>query len=276
MTKKNVNINSIIHELRGEFPFPDLIDETQDTIKSIAGLLSQVVPVGGRVLDLGCGALDKASVYQKMGYQCYCADDFLDTWHKNPNNFYPVSNYAESIGIEIHSQSEPLELPWEIESFDAVTIINVIEHLHESPRELLNLAGHYLKSGGVLIVGMPNSVNLRKRISVLFGNSNYTPVQGLYEFDGLWRGHTREYTLKETCQIVTWTGFEVIFKSTFHGLLMNRLANKTARSLFKSLCMIAPGFRDSILVAARKPANWKPRVSDGQVFQTISGHEGFA
>ena len=122
---------------------------------------------------------------------------------------------------------------------------------------------------------MPNSVNLRKRISVLLGNSNYTPIKGLYEFDGLWRGHTREYTLNETSQIVSWTGFEVISKATFHGLLVNRIDNSILRLLFKSICLIAPGFRDSILIAARKPEGWKPRQPEPEAFQSISGHEWF-
>ena len=81
-------------------------------------------------------------------------------------------------------------------------IVNVIEHLHQSPRDILNSAGAYLKPDGLLVVVMPNAVNLRKRISVALGRSNYTPARGFFENEGVWRGHVREYTFQETNQIL--------------------------------------------------------------------------
>ena len=123
---------------------------------------------------------------------------------------------------------------------------------------------------------MPNSVNLRKRISVAAGRTNYTPVQGLYEYTGLWRGHTREYTLEETWQIVEWTGFDIVRKDTFHGMLRSRLSNPLLRMLFKGLCLAAPRFRDTLLVVGRKPEHWSPRDPDPDAIQKIVGHEGFS
>ena len=108
------------------------------------------------------------------------------------------------------------------------------------------------------------------------GRTNYTPVRGLYEFDGPWRGHTREYTLQETCQIVRWTGFDLVYKKTFHGMLRSRLDNLFLRTVFKGLCVAAPGFKDSVLVAGRKPANWVPQEPDPAALRSIVGHEGFS
>ena len=276
MKEDNATIDQAIREVRDGFPFPEIINETVDTIRPIASLIQELLPNGGRLLDLGCGALDKAMVYQKMGYKCFCADDFQDAWHQNHENLYPVMSFAQSMGIEVYTQQKPFEIPWEKDSFDVVTIINVIEHLHESPRDLLNFAGTHIKPGGILVVGMPNSVNLRKRLSVLAGRTNYTPVRGLYEFKGLWRGHTREYTLQETCQIIEWTGFDVVSRSTFHGMLRNRVRNRILRSIFKGLCLVSPPLKDSVLVAGRKPLNWTPREPDPEALRGISGHEGFA
>ena len=271
-----VLVNNAIRELRDEFPFPQIIDDTADTIQAIALVVKEMVADQGKILDLGCGAMDKIMVYQKIGYKCYGADDFQDAWHRDKSNLSPISDLANKVGIEVHAQDSPLQIPWEKGSFDAVTIINVIEHLHESPRYLLNLAGDCLKPDGLLLVVMPNSVNFRKRLSVILGKSNYTPIRGLYEFDGAWRGHTREYTLKETRQIIEWTGFDVVFSSTFHGLLNNRLNSSLLRRLFRCLCLIAPGFRDSVLVAARKPSGWIQREPDADALKGIAGHEGFA
>ena len=269
-------IDQALQEVRAGFPFPEILDETEDTIRSLASLLLSLAPEGGRLLDIGCGALDKASVYQKLGFQCYGCDDFVDAWHSRPENLDPVLSFAQGLGVQVYAQKEPFELPWDKESFDIVTIINVIEHLHESPRDILNLAGTCLKAGGLLVVAMPNSVNLRKRLAVISGRSNYTPVRGLYEYSGLWRGHTREYTLQETCQIVQWNGFGLVYKNTSHGMLRSRLHKPFLRIIFKGLCMAVPGFRDTLLVAARKPVNWVPREPDPDAMKSMIGHEGFS
>lgn len=269
-------VRSAIEAIRNDFPFPEILEETEDTITAIALGLSKLVSVPGKILDLGCGALDKVLVYQQMGYECYAVDDFQDAWHQDENNLNPVLTLAQARGINVHYQESPWEVPWERGTFDVVTIVNVIEHLHESPRYVLNFAGEYLKPGGLLIVVMPNSANLRKRISVLFGNSNYTPVRGLYEFEGLWRGHTREYTLNETKQIIDWTGFQIIMSDTFHGLLTSRLRKKVVRILFRFLCILVPRYRDSLVVVARKPDDWEPREADAGTLKGIPGHGGFA
>ena len=276
MKRDKAIIYQAFQDVRDGFPYPEIIDETEDTIKRLAALLRDLVPAGGRLLDVGCGALDKATVYQKLGYQCYGCDDFLDPWHSRPENLDPVLSFAKAAGVQVYAQQERFELPWEENWFDAVTIINVIEHLHESPRDILNFAGIYLKPGGLLVVVMPNSVNLRKRLAVVSGRSNYTPVRGLYEFDGLWRGHTREYTLQETCQIVQWTGFEIVYSNTFHGMLRSRLHSPFLRSIFRGLCAAAPRLRDSLLVAARKPERWVPHEPDPDAMQGVTGHEGYS
>jgi SAM-dependent methyltransferase len=276
MSKDSVAIDRAIEEIRAEYPFPEIIDETEDTIRTLAEALRHLAPSGSRLLDIGCGALDKATVYQKLGYVCYGCDDFVDPWHSRRENLDPVLAFANGVGVQVYTQREAFCIPWDEGSFDIVTIVNVIEHLHESPRKILNFAGTYLKPGGLLVVVMPNAVNLRKRLSVVMGQSNYTPARGLFEYDGIWRGHTREYTFRETCQIVEWAGLDVVYKRTFHGMLRSRLHNPFLRLLFKGLSMPAPSFRDGLLVVGRKPANWVPREPDPGALRSLTGHEGFS
>lgn len=176
-----------IEHVNALYPFPEIIKETAYTIEILALMLKRFAPDGGRLLDVGCGALDKTLVFQELGYDCCACDDFDDPWYRSRENLNPVLDLAKEVGIEVCVQGQGGSLPWDKESFDVVTIINVIEHLHESPRDILNFAGKYLKTGGILLVAMPNSVNLRKRLSVLLGRSNYTPAKGFYENDGPWR-----------------------------------------------------------------------------------------
>ena len=104
---------------------------------------------------------------------------------------------------------------------------------------------------------MPNSVNLRKRIAVLRGRTNYVNAGEFFYSTGTWRGHVREYTLAETAYIVEQAGFEVVVKETFEGLAALRLRPPLLQA-FLAVASIVPTFRSGLLVVARKPATWKP------------------
>jgi SAM-dependent methyltransferase len=271
LTVFHKTINQAIQDVQARFPFPEIFEDTVDTIKSLCDVLREFVPDGGRLLDIGCGALDKPLVFQEIGYQCFGCDTFEDPWHAQPENLEPVLDFARERGVEVYDQGASYELPWKPGSFDVATIVNVIEHLHVSPREILNFAGVYLKPGGLLIVAMPNSVNLRKRLDVARGRSNYTPVKGFYDFIGFWPGHVREFTLGETAQIVQWTGFEIVGTKMFHGMLKSRLHNPALQVLFKVICSVRSSYKDSLLVVAKKPDSWFPREPDQRDMEASYG-----
>ena len=104
MSRDKAVIDQAIAEVRIGFPFPEIIRETEDTISRLAALLFELVPQGGRLLDLGCGALDKATVYQKIGYQCFACDDFLDPWHSRRENLGPVLTFPQALGVQVYAQ----------------------------------------------------------------------------------------------------------------------------------------------------------------------------
>jgi SAM-dependent methyltransferase len=76
-------------------------------------------------------------------------------------------------------------------SFDAITTFDSMEHWHHSPRKLFHQVMDKLKPGGVFVLGVPNCVNLRKRIAVPLGFGKWSRMQDWYEPE-LFRGHTRE------------------------------------------------------------------------------------
>lgn len=77
------------------------------------------------------------------------------------------------------------------EKFDVITSFNSMEHWHNSPKELLHEAVEKLNEGGALIIGVPNCVNLRKRLTVPFGFGKWSRMQDWYE-EKKFRGHVRE------------------------------------------------------------------------------------
>ncbi|MEJ2207002.1 MAG: methyltransferase domain-containing protein, partial [Gemmatimonadota bacterium] len=177
------------------FPFTDYVDsivyhETRSIVEALEPLISPFA--GKRLLDIGSGPMDKTAILSLMGFDCCAVDDLADPWHMREGNKAKIIAFSERLGIKFHHQQEgDHSVPFQSASFDVVSLLSVIEHLHVSPREILNTAGEYLKPGGLLVVVMPNSVNLRKRLSVLRGRTNHVPVDQFYACVGTWRGHVR-------------------------------------------------------------------------------------
>ena len=181
---------------------------------------------GKRLLDIGCGPMSKTAIFQLLGCNCFAVDDLSDPWHLEGNNIQKITNFATQIGINFYKQAEgDYSIPFEESSFDLVTSLSVIEHLHESPRAMLNSMGKMARENGLIVIKMPNSVNLRKRLSVLIGKTNYPPVNQFYDSDQTWRGHVREYTLDEIIYICKRTGFEVVSATTFEHLAHEKLTS---------------------------------------------------
>lgn len=254
-------IRDAFEEVRSGFPFEGYMSEsTYCGISVIAHALCESVPTfaGRRLLDIGCGPMDKTAVLKKLGFDCCAADDLTDPWHLQDGNRAKIKRFAEAMGIAFHHQNEgDYSLPFEENSFDVVSAFAVIEHLHESPRRLLNTMGCYARPGGLLVVTTPNSVNLRKRISVLFGRTNYPPVEQFLSAMGTWRGHVREYTLGELTYVCGQAGFEVVASRAFEHIACERLS-MPLRQVYLLLGNLLPTLRSGLLVLCRKPEDWSP------------------
>jgi SAM-dependent methyltransferase len=255
---------AIFESVRQDFPFLDYVDEL------LYREMSQVVPEvlrycgpahGKRLLDIGSGPLDKTALYSALGFESHALDDLSDPWHRLDGYRDAIRDFAKRRGIRLLESNIDEASPACAEGFDVVTLHAVVEHLHVSPMFILNLAGKQLKAGGYLVVTMPNAVNLRKRVDVMRGQTNYSPLEELYfspDPFGEYRGHVREYTLEETVRLVEWHGFEVVRQAHFEYIAFVKLKNPW-RAFFLLLARAFPAFRSGLLVICRKPANWTER-----------------
>jgi len=248
-----------LDEIEKVFPFENYItsDAKQHTVNIVASVLELAGNVSNpRLLDIGCGPMNVTAAFAKCGFNCFAVDDLSDPWHLIGCNRTKIQNFAQLLGIQFHLQDSTYHIPFDKEAFDVVLLNSVIEHLHESPRELLKEAFGFLKTGGVIVITMPNSVNLRKRISVLFGKTNFPSIDQFYHSHGIWRGHVREYTLAETEYIVKKSGGDVILSKTCHVSIYSKIPCPILRQIYMLLTVIVPTLRDGIIVIARKPPEW--------------------
>jgi 2-polyprenyl-3-methyl-5-hydroxy-6-metoxy-1,4-benzoquinol methylase len=75
--------------------------------------------------------------------------------------------------------------------FDIITSFDSMEHWHHSPKTLFHEAVARLQPRGIFVLGVPNSVNIRKRLTVPLGVGNWSRMEDWYETP-TFRGHVRE------------------------------------------------------------------------------------
>jgi 2-polyprenyl-3-methyl-5-hydroxy-6-metoxy-1,4-benzoquinol methylase len=85
-------------------------------------------------------------------------------------------------------------------TFDVVTSFASMEHWNRAPRRVFQQISTQLRSGGAFVLGTPNCVNLRKRITVPFGVGSWTPLKDWYEAE-VFRGHVREPDVRDLAYI---------------------------------------------------------------------------
>lgn len=106
--------------------------------------LERESPGRGTVLDVGCGGGAFLSRCQAAGWKAVGVEPSRD-----------AAEHARRRGIEVHEQSWPVPAMAD-ESVEAVTFINVLDHLPD-PFEALREAARVLKPGGLLYLRVPNA-----------------------------------------------------------------------------------------------------------------------
>ena len=224
----------------------------QTIAKSVLHYLNR----GCTILDVGCGPCDKTAILQFLGYRCYGYDDLQDDWHKLPGSKDKIISFAKECGIDFRLAHNDI-LPFEKNSFDMIMLNDILEHLHNSPRDLLNDLLELAKTEGLLLVTVPNAVNIRKRIDVLFGKTNLASYESYYWYPGHWRGHIREYVKNDLIKLSEYLGLDVL---ELHGCdhMLHRL-HHSMRPLYLLVTKVFDGLKDSWILVARKRKDWKPR-----------------
>jgi SAM-dependent methyltransferase len=235
------------------FPFPGYMKHCGEPYRVLAETVLAHAPEGSRVLDFGAGACDKTAVLQALGFQCTACDDLEDPWHRIPGNREKILEFAGEAGIAFRVVRNS-SLPFEARSFEVVLALNVLEHLHDSPRELLLDLIELVSAGGYLVATVPNAVNLRKRLAVLCGRSNLPPFNEYFWSVGPWRGHVREYVKNDLDELARSLRLEVVQLRSYDHMLW-RLP-RVARPVFRAVSVAFPGWRDSWLLVARRPKEW--------------------
>ena len=246
--------------VRDNFPFDGYIKvDRKESYIWMAQMAHHLLEGRGQVLDFGAGPGDKTAMFARAGLTVTAFDDFEDPWHKLPGNREKILEFAANAGITYVAPTDGTSsIPDLGGPFDMVMLHHVLEHLHESPRRLVNSLLDNLREGGWLFVTVPNAVNLRKRLAVASGRTNYPPYSQLYWYPGRsYRGHIREYVTHDLRSLATQLGLEQASVGNYNHFW--HAVPRRLRPGVRLLCWIVPSFSDSCYLVARKPIGWEPR-----------------
>jgi 2-polyprenyl-3-methyl-5-hydroxy-6-metoxy-1,4-benzoquinol methylase len=257
-------ITAIFSRIQPFFPFPGYMIEAKiPKYRLIATKIHESCPDGAKVLSIGAGPCDLEAILSGMGYRVTGIDDLSDHWHCIGKNRERITAFAEKMNIRLVTDTEDIAR-LEPGSFDAVILVDILEHLHGSPRGFLNNAISLIRPGGLVLIEVPNTVNLKNRISVLLGKSSQTDMDYIFWNIGEYRSHVREYTRSELFSVLQSMGLEKIEidpRNLMTGILADTaesIGRKSAIFIYGTISGIYPNFRDTLVATAKKPAAWEP------------------
>ncbi len=209
--------NSYLSEMVGEDPshgyFSQYILEREKREKSFSKLyhsrlkfIESFTPIKGNLLDIGCGA----------GYFVKCALD--RGWKGHGLELLPeyVQHAQDNLGLhQVQQGSLDNALPFQPQTFDVVTLWDLIEHVRH-PLACLEKINQATKLGGLLVIWTPN---VKNSIFVKERWLSYKLKQHIYFFSR----NSLEQILKQA-------GFKIDYITT----------NKAKKGLFNSKNTIPP------------------------------------
>lgn len=247
--ERRLAIRRAFEEVRRESPFGAHMEFHRQSYEAITDVVLRTLVPGANILDFGAGSCDRVAILRTLGYRCSAFDDFGDQLYQQNGNRERILRFTERMQIDLRV-ADNFELPWRDDEFDMVMLHAVLEHLHDSPRDLLISLLKLLKPRGYLFITVPNAVNLRKRIDVLRGRTNLPPFGDFYEAPGPWRGHVREYVRDDIRSLARFLDLEAVELRSCHQMV-HKLP-RWSQFAYRAATAFVPGGRDSWLLLARK------------------------
>lgn len=139
------------------------------------------------VLDVGCSYGDFGRALKEKN----CTVDGVEIYE-------PALKEARSVLGNVYQldMDRPETVSDNIEKkYSVITFMDVLEH-SKNPEAVLRAYKEKLANGGRVYVSLPNIVNVRERISILFGNFNYR------EYGVMDKTHLRFFTKKTALELM--------------------------------------------------------------------------
>jgi SAM-dependent methyltransferase len=182
------------------------------------------------------------------------------------NEYYPFSTVNSTVSEEVAYLAKmgvrfleadltfvDLRSFFDVCTVDVVTTYHTLEHLHHSPKMLLESAIDVLKIGRILVIEVPNAANIIKRARLAIGRTNYLPFSQFYE-SKKWVGHIREYTIGDLSELACPLALRQwrIEGRNWYSPLYRVIRNRSAARIIDSVLRARPGLCGSLYLIGMK------------------------
>jgi SAM-dependent methyltransferase len=241
--------------------YSDLFKPTYPESEFINSLLHRVNKVfkeNGVIVDLGGGISIVNGVLSQLGMDVFVVDQLDDyfVYSSMKKDGLLQIDFLEDKGVKfIKANLEEYNLlnQFNKNSIDRITSFHALEHLHHSPRKLLENSIEVMKDDGFILIEVPNAVNLLKRIKVFFGKTNYLSYNKYY-FSEKYVLHIREYTVGDLRQLADNLGFNnyKIYGRNWYGTLYSKVRSKFLAKALDNMLQIFPSLCGSLFIKLDK------------------------
>jgi len=253
-------LKGVLDEIVKKYP-GDMVQEQLQDIPRIAFHISLVLetakiksPSELSICDFGGGVGLFSVGCAAIGFKrIVLIDDFNDVVNKQVGD--SIFSLHRKYGVEVISRDVVACGIRDIcMGFDFITTFDSMEHWHHSPKRLFNDVVVGLNPGGFFILGVPNCVNMRKRITVPLGIGKWSSMQEWYETE-MFRGHVREPDVSDLKYVACDMGLvDVrIVGRNWLGYFSKNRAIRIATKLMDYPLRINPSYCSDLYMVGKKP-----------------------
>lgn len=231
----------------------DLSISAQARYSYVADLLVHDIPPPAQIVELGAAPGDQIAALARAGYDATAVDIGIasDEWADGEEG--RMLRLLSDAGVRLVTWNlEESPYPLDDESFDAVLMTEVYEHLRDYPINALREARRVLRPGGRLYFTTPNAAYLVNRLNLLRGRSVATPLRD-------WIGglpharHAREYTFAEIEELMAAVGLRIVFTESRHfHTTIGSAPKRIVKTAINGLARVRPTLGPMIVVVAER------------------------
>ena len=236
---------NITYSKNNKDPFAYMVEAEWAYYEKVFGWYLENVPKGSSVLEIGMFVPVIPLLLSWEGYKV-TAIETLDFYG---DSLDPMVNIAKKNKIHFIN-TDVISSSLNIEKFDCINLLAVVEHILGSPKSLLAKIHLMLKDTGSFIFVVPNQARLIRRLGLMFGGISVQPdYKDYYESDYPFEGHHREYVRSEVKYMFDKSDFQITLLDSVrykpHGSFLKKMITIVGNALPKN-------FHQAFFVTAKK------------------------